>query len=89
MVGKRQALSTDSQTTGANATATALANKGTWISTDIRLGSDGHQSKGIGESPLQADLLSPQQHDPHCCTAAASALDSACICTTMLLGLLQ
>jgi len=43
------------------------------------------QTKVGGVSPLPEDLLSPQQHDPRCCTAAASALDSACICTTVLL----
>ena len=47
-----------------------------------------HQSKVGGVSPLPADLLSPQQPDPHCCTAAASALNSACICTNALLELL-
>ncbi len=72
MAGKKQTLGKGTETAGANATATALANKGTWIN---RHESDRHQSKVGGVSPLQADLLSPQQHDPRCCTAAAFALN--------------
>lgn len=81
MVGKRQALSIDSQTARASASAAALANKGAWTNR--------HQNKVGDVSPLQADLLSPQPHGPRCCTAAASALDSACIGTSMLLGVFQ